>query len=349
MISEFHGKAISAIPGARVVAVFSRDAAKARRRAEQLGARAYADYGEFLKDEDLAIVSICTPSGAHLEPAVAAARAGKHVMNEKPVEVTLERADAIIAACERAGVKLGVIFQSRFSEAAGLLKRAIDAGRFGRLTLGDAYVKWHREQSYYDSGAWRGTKALDGGGALINQSIHAVDLLQWLMGPVGAVAAFAGRLIHERIEVEDAAVAAVRFANGALGAIEGTTSVWPGHLKRIEIGGSAGSAVIEEESILAWKFKDERPEDALIRGKFASATTSGGGAGDPAAINFTGHRRQFEDFMRAIETDGSPLVDGPEGRKALEVVLAIYESARTGRVVELPLKARRGGKRRGER
>ena len=163
-----------------------------------------------LADPNVDIVTIATPSGAHMEPAVAAARAGKHVIVEKPLEITLKKCDRIIEACEKAGVKLAAIFPSRFHDSSVKLKRAIDGGRFGRLTLGDAYVKWFRTQAYYDSGAWRGTWALDGGGALMNQAIHSVDLLTWLMGPVVEIQANTATLAHERIEVEDAAVATLR-------------------------------------------------------------------------------------------------------------------------------------------
>ena len=173
-------------------------------------------------------VTIATPSGAHMEPAVAAAKAGKHVVVEKPLEVTLKKCDRIIEACDKAGVKLAAIFPSRFHDSSKLMKQAVDAGRFGRLTLGDAYVKWYRTQQYYDSGAWRGTWALDGGGALMNQAVHTVDLLAWLMGPVAEVQANTATLAHERIEVEDTAVATLQFANGALGIIEATTAAYPG-------------------------------------------------------------------------------------------------------------------------
>jgi predicted dehydrogenase len=203
--------------------------------------------------------------------------------------------------------------------------------------LGDAYIKWYRSQEYYDSGGWRGTWDLDGGGALMNQSIHAIDLLQYFMGPVKSVQAFTDTLAHERIEVEDAAVAALRFENGALGVIEGTTAAYPGMLKKTEISGTKGTVVLAEEDIVTWEFDPELPEDAEIREKFAQRTDTGGGASDPRAINHANHRRQMENLINGLESDASHLVDGREGRKAVEIILAIYQSSREGRPVELPL------------
>jgi UDP-N-acetyl-2-amino-2-deoxyglucuronate dehydrogenase len=283
------------------------------------------------------VVTIGTPSGVHLEPAVAAARAGKHVIVEKPLEITLRRCDAIINECEKAGVVLSTVFHCRFHDASRVLKRALEQGRFGRLTLGDAIVKWYRTQAYYDSGAWRGTWQLDGGGALMNQAIHSVDLLAWLMGPVAEVRAQTALLSHERIAVEDVAVATLRFTNGALGIIEASTAVYPGYLKRIEIHGSMGSAVMEEEDLVKWDFAKKSKADKAILERMAGKKSGGGGASDPAAIGHHGHTRQFQDVVNAIRKGTTPLIDGPEGRRAVEIILAIYKSAETGRAVPLPL------------
>jgi UDP-N-acetyl-2-amino-2-deoxyglucuronate dehydrogenase len=339
MISRFHARAIADVPGAKLVGCVSRSGESAQRFAAEHGCRAYASLEEMLADDAVTVVTITTPSGNHLEPAVAAAAAGKHVLVEKPLEVTLQRCDQIIAACERHGVQLGTIFQSRFHDASRQLKQAVDAGRFGRLTLGDAYVKWHRSQEYYDSVAWRGTWERDGGGALMNQGIHSVDLLAWMMGPVVEVGAQTARLAHERIEVEDTAVATLRFANGALGVVEAATSVYPGHLKRIEIHGTAGSAVLEEEDIKAWDFAEPRQEDAAIVAQIGKRKSGGGGASDPAAIGHHGHARLFADFFQAVDAGRPPAVDGHEGRRSVEIILAIYQAAETGQVVRLPLRA----------
>jgi len=339
MIADFHAKAIGDIRGAKVVAGFDTVPAAADRFAKQQGCRACHDLKAMLADPDIDVVTIGTPSGAHLEPGVAAARAGKHVIVEKPLEITLRRCDKLIAECKKAGVVLSSIFPSRFHGPAVEMKRAIDQGRFGRLTVGDAYVKWYRPQQYYDSGAWRGTWELDGGGALMNQAIHSVDLLSYFMGPVREIRAQTALLAHKRIAVEDVAVATLQFANGALGVIEASTAVYPGYLKRIEIHGSEGSAIMEEEDIKAWDFAKSTRRDAVIRRQMAGKTETGGGASDPAAIGHHGHTAQFKDVLAAIKKGTRPQIDGPEGRKAVEIILAIYKAAETGRAVKLPLKS----------
>lgn len=337
LIADFHAKAIQAISGGRssLAACCSRSAEKAQGFSKKYGCTGYTDFDKFLAHPGLDIVNLCTPSGAHLEHSLAAARAGKHVIVEKPLEITPERCDKIIEACEKAKVSLAGIFQSRFSKVAGIVKKAVDQGRFGTLILGDAYVKWFRSQKYYDDGGWHGTQSLDGGGALINQSIHAIDLLQWFMGPVESVQAFTGTIGHKRIEVEDNAVAALRFRNGAFGVIEGSTSVYPGFLKRIEISGTKGSVILEEETLKAWDFAEGLPEDEEIRKDFGAGAETGGGAADPAAISFEGHRRQFEEFITSLEQGRSPLVDGREAKKAVEIIQAIYTSAKKGTLVRL--------------
>ncbi len=337
MIANFHARAIGDIPGAKLVACHDAVPAAAERLAASTGCKPYSTLEEMLADPAVDVVTIGTPSGAHMEPAVAAARAGKHVIVEKPLEITLKRCDAIIEACREAGVVLSTIFPSRFHDSSVHLKWAVEEGRFGRLTVGDAFVKWYRTQQYYDSGAWRGTWELDGGGALMNQAIHSVDLLLWLMGPAVEVRAQTGLLAHERIAVEDVAVATVRFAHGALGVIEASTAIYPGYLKRIEIHGSQGSAVMEEEDIVKWDFAEKKPRDEEIHKKMASSISGGGGAADPAAIGHHGHARQFRDVLRAIKKGRAPLIDGAEGRRSVELILAVYKAAETGRAVPLPL------------
>lgn len=336
MISEFQGKAISALPDARVAGFYDTVPAMAQKRAAEFSAKAYATLEEMFADKDVAAVSICTPSGLHLEPAVQAAKAGKHVMVEKPMEVTADRADQIIAACRQAGVVLGAIFPRRFQESSRLIKATIERGRFGRILLADVAIKWYRSQEYYDQGGWRGTWKLDGGGALMNQGIHGIDLLQWLMGGVVEVSAMTATLGHERIEVEDVAVASVKFANGALGAVEGTTGSWPGAKIKIEIGGMNGSVTLEDDVITSWRFQDEGPADEEIRKTFGPRETLlGGGAGDPRAISFEGHRLQFEDFVRAIRTGGKPFCGGEDARAAVAIITGIYQSARERKPVQL--------------
>ncbi len=334
-ISHFHATAITSLENAHLVGCYARSAAASQDFAAKHSCTAYSSLSDLLSEPTIDIVTICTPSGAHLEPALFAAKAGKHVVIEKPLEITVERCDKIIAACQQAGVLLSTVFQSRFHEAPRLLKQAIDGGRFGTLVLANAYVKWHRTQAYYDSGAWRGTWQLDGGGALMNQAIHSVDLLRWLMGPVRDVSAFTATLAHVRIEVEDTAIASLRFRNGALGTIEATTAAFPGSLKRIEVYGSTGSAVIEEEEIKLWKFAEELPIDEQILAEHAARNESGGGASDPTAISFKAHAKQFADVVDAIIHGRQPMIDGSEGRKSVEIICAIYESASAGQRIQL--------------
>jgi predicted dehydrogenase len=337
MIARFHARALADVPGTKLIALVSRSAANARKVCEAVSVQAEISeqLGPVLARPDVHIVIITTPSGAHLEPAVAAAQAGKHVVVEKPLEITLERCDRIIAACDQNRVKLCTIFPSRFGDANMALKAAVQAGRFGRLTLGETACKWWRPQSYYDEGGWKGTLALDGGGALMNQAIHNVDLLQWIMGPVSDISGFTATLAHERIEVEDTAVACLHFANGALGVIQATTSVYPGLPKTIAIHGDKGSAVIEQDDVLRWEFTPETADDRAIKEKFAQKTGASGGSNNPAAISHVGHARQLNDFVQAIKAGRPPLVDGREGRRAVEIILAIYRSAKSGQTVAL--------------
>lgn len=335
MIAKFHARAIADTEGVHLVAATSRSASSAATFASEFACQVEESVESLCKRDDVHVISICTPSGAHMEPALVAAQHGKHVIVEKPLEVTVERCDRMIEACRANGVLLSTIFPSRFHRASQQVKNAVQAGRFGRLTLGDAYVKWFRTQQYYDSGAWRGTWELDGGGALMNQAIHSVDLLLWLMGPVHKVIAQTATLAHERIEVEDVAAATLQFANGALGVIQASTAVYPGMLKRIEIHGNAGSAVIEEEDLKVWQFAESTPDDSRILEELTGKTETGGGAADPAAIGHHGHAAQFADLVAAIQTGQSLLIDGVEGRKSVELIQAIYESAKTGQAVML--------------
>src|SRR5476651_946615 len=267
MIARFHVRALADVPDTKVVALVSRSADSAKKMKDDLNLSCdlATDLDSVLKRADVDIVIITTPSGAHMEPAVAAANAKKHVVVEKPLEITLERCDRIIDACVKNKVQLCTIFPSRFGDANIELKKAVTSGRFGRLTLGETTCKWWREQSYYDLGGWKGTQALDGGGALMNQAIHNVDLLLWMMGSVTQIMGFTTMLAHERIEVEDTAVAALRFKNGALGVIQATTSVWPGLPKTIGVHGDQGSVVIEQDDLVRWEFKTMKPDDDAIR------------------------------------------------------------------------------------
>lgn len=339
MISNFHAKAIENIRGAKIVACYDTYAPGAERFAAANNVTAYPTLKGMLADPQVDIVTVCTPSGAHRDPAVAAADAGKHVVVEKPLEITLKRCDAIINACRKNKVKLCTVFPSRFSAVNQTIAAAVKAKRLGKLTLCDAYVKWFRTQEYYDSGGWRGTWAMDGGGAFMNQAIHNVDLLYSFMGDVAEVTGATATLAHKRIEVEDVGVATLKFKNGALGVIEATTAAYPGLAKKVELHGSEGTIVAEDDNILTWDFAKKLSKDGSIRRKFNKKAGSASGASDPSAISYTGHMLQLKDFINAIKNKTSPLVDGEEGRKSVEIILAIYKSAWSGRRVELPLKS----------
>jgi UDP-N-acetyl-2-amino-2-deoxyglucuronate dehydrogenase len=256
------------------------------------------------------------------------------VVIEKPLEVTAARAKEIIDAADEAGVKLATIFMMRFSDAHRHLKTLVDEGRLGRLLQADAFVKWYRTQAYYDSADWRGTWALDGGGALMNQAIHQLDLLLWLAGPVREVFAYADTLNHERLEVEDTLVAVLRYCSGALGTLTASTSLYPGRPKLLELHGSQGLVSVRDDEFVAYEVPGASPEerDTILRGTAGSAS---GTFADPMAMSFEQHRRQLEDFLAAIEEDRAPFVDGREGLRSVEVVEAIYASVRSGAPVAL--------------
>ena len=334
MIAKTHYLALQNQKDCYLHGCWSHTQGAAEKWAHEHNCRAYGSFSDMLEDPDIDAVAIITPPGAHLEYALDAINAGKHVLVEKPMEINTARVERMIEAANNRGVVLSCLFQSRYFEATQYLKKAVDDGRFGTISLCDAQIKWFRSQAYYDSAAWRGTKDIDGGGIMMQQSIHAIDLLLYIMGcdPV-SIAAFTSTVSHD-IEVEDTAAAALRFPGGALGIIEGTTSAWPGSLKRIEICGTDGQAVMEEDSITMWKFRDERPEDEQIRQKFSSSSSSGGSA-DPSAINFAGHARQYEDFASAVKNKKSPLITGGEGLRSVRLIEALYRSAEEGRYIQM--------------
>jgi predicted dehydrogenase len=326
MISRVHADAINAVEGAELRAVWGRDPNRTREFAARYAAQPFTSFDEMISQAEIDAINICTPSGTHADLGLLAASAGKHVLVEKPIEITLARADALIAACRENKVKLGVIFQSRFLPEVLRLKRAVDGGLFGKLILGDAYVKWYRAPEYYGEGSWHGTLSLDGGGALINQAIHTVDLLRWIMGPAASVFALKGALRYPHIEAEDTLVATLKFSNGSLGVIEAATSIRPGFKRRLEISGERGTAVLDGDNITVWDLEGQ----SGTGGQGANVTD---GSSNPAAIATEGHRLQIEDFVRAIKKDSEPAVSGVEGRKSLELVEALYTSAREERVV----------------
>jgi UDP-N-acetyl-2-amino-2-deoxyglucuronate dehydrogenase len=335
LISTTHYEQISAIVGAKVVAVFSRKEEKPKSLAETAGADWYTDYQEMLKRKDIDIVSIITPSGTHADMAIEAARAGKHVIVEKPMDISLEKAQQIIDVCREHKVKLSVISQHRFDASAVKIKEDIVSGRFGKMVLGQASVNWYRPQSYYDTSKWRGTIEMDGGGVLINQAIHTIDLFQYFMGEVESVYAHTAILAHEGIEVEDVAVATVKFKNGGLGTIVATTAAYPGLSARLEIIGTNGTAVIENDKLLKHYLRNPTNESEAINLAVHHVGDHNHASINPAALDGTSHRLQFIDMINAIQEDREPLVNGEEGLKPLKIILAIYQSARTGQPVKI--------------
>ncbi|TVP76301.1 MAG: gfo/Idh/MocA family oxidoreductase [Puniceicoccaceae bacterium] len=330
MIGGFHAKAIEAMTGGELGGVADRVPERTAAFAKQYNTHGYDSLEAMLADPAIEIVTIGTPSGAHLDPAMAAIEAGKHVIIEKPLEVTTERIDQMMAAAQANGVTLAAVLNRRFHPGMDAFKKAADDGRFGQLTSASAYVKWYRDQAYYDSAGWRGTWALDGGGALMNQSIHTIDALIYLAGPVKSVQANTACLAHTDIEVEDIAVAIIEFENGARGVIEGSTCTWSkdGHPARVQLAGTEGSVFLADESFEIWDFMHESAEDASIRAQFMQGASTGLGANDPSAINFYQHQRNFEEVVTAIQENREPSTSAREARKSVELIQAIYESAK---------------------
>lgn len=327
-ISSAHLDGIKNAPNAELAAVCDIVEEKAKEAALKYGLEKwYTDFETMLASEDIDVVNICTPSGMHCEHAVIAAKAGKHVLCEKPLDVTKEKLDLMIKTCKEQNVLLGGIFQRRTSNAAIITKNAVSQGKLGKIVLADAYLKYFRSQEYYDSDEWRGTWELDGGGALMNQGIHGIDLIQWMAGEVDSVYAKCETLARN-IEVEDTAVIIVKYKNGALGVIEGTTSVYPGQDTIFSIHGDKGTISFGDKGFYAWEFEgsDEKAPDV---------TDGLGGLNCGWSPEFQGHTKQIQDMAEAVIYGRQPMIPGEEARKAVDIILAIYESARTGKEVKV--------------
>ena len=331
VIAPWHAQSVKKIPDAELIAVCDIIPEKAEKLKTDFEVpNAYTDYKEMIARDDIDIVSICVPSGLHAEIGVDAARAGKHIMSEKPLDITLANIDSFVKACKKSKVKLACIFQRRTSRMWQIVKKAVDDGKIGTMVLASTYLKYFRSQEYYDSAGWRGTWELDGGGALMNQGVHMIDMLRWIMGPVDTVFAFADHLAR-KIEVEDTCVASMKFKNGAFGTLEGTTSVTPGMSHRLELHGETGTILVNGEAIVKW----DVPGETLDEVAKELTDTVGDAASDPTAIGAEGHRIQIADLIAAVKEDREPMLSGEEARKAVELILAIYESARTGKPVRL--------------
>jgi UDP-N-acetyl-2-amino-2-deoxyglucuronate dehydrogenase len=323
-ISATHARAARLTNGVETVAYWGRNAEKAASMAAEHGGAPYGHLEAFLAHRPMDAVIVGTPSGMHAEHALAAARRGLHVLVEKPLDIATARVDALIDECDRASVKLGVIFQDRTAPGLVWLRNLIASGGLGTVFLASARVKWYRPPEYYGGSRWRGTWALDGGGALMNQGIHTVDLLLWLLGDVNRVYAKTMTALH-KIEVEDTAIATLSFANGAIGTLEATTSVYPGWPRRVEITGTKGTVVVENDAIVSVELTTPPTEPPPNVTGNANASSS-----SPIVSDVRGHQRVIEDFARAIEGNTTPLCDGRDGRRSVALVEAAYRSARTG-------------------
>ncbi len=364
VIGPWHAGAIARVENATLVAVCDEIEDRAKALAGQYKVDCYTDYRHLLERKEIDVVSICLPSGQHADYGIECAKAGKHIVSEKPLDITLEKIDAFIAAAKEHKVKLAGIFQRRFQPNSRRIKDAITSGRLGRIHTADCFIKWYRTQAYYDSGDWRGTWALDGGGCLMNQGVHGIDLLQWLVGKVKSVYAVTDCVAHERIEVEDQTLAIVEFENGAKGIIEGSTSCYPGLPTIHQIHGTNGSVGLEEERLALWKFVDMDDKVKAARDKAkaenraveelyddetrkyvtmlqtANESKQATETGDPVAmlgLPGASHYPQIKDMTEAVLENRAPACTGEDARHAVEIILAIYKSSREGRKVELPL------------
>src|SRR5438445_1729470 len=326
-ITETHARAARGVPGVEIAAIYGTNAEKVSRLSREHGRKPYSDFDQFLDHRPMDVVAIGSPSAMHAAQGIAAVRRGLHVLTEKPIDITTERADALISEADKAGVKLGVFFQDRCKPDILRVKKGVDAGVLGRPILADARVKWYRPPDYYAKSRWRGTWALDGGGALINQAIHTVDLLLWLFGDVVSVQAQKETALH-KIEAEDTLVALLEFANGAMGTLQAATSAYPGFPRRVELTGSEGTVIIEHDRLVAADLRNKPSELQSIGDDRNSSANSA------AVSDVRGHRAVIEDFIEAIRTNREPRCSGAEGLRSVALVEKIYEACRLGKRVE---------------
>ena len=334
-----HVRCLNSADGSELLAVCDSNKELAGKVAVEFSCDAYADYHEMLQRDDIGLVSLCTPSGTHCAIADEIAMAGKHVLLEKPIDIRLDRIDRTVKLFDEKGLQLGCIFQNRLEESSRMTKKAVDEGRLGRMTLATAQVKWYRDDKYYlASGGWRGTWAHDGGGSLMNQSVHTIDLMQWMMGPVKSVFGVTGIWAHE-IESEDMGVALVKFESGAFGTIVGSTATYPGFGTTLDIHGTDGGICMKNNAITAWSLRDNEPcEEENVVKIFAEKAENIELRGiNQKAITDETSFKQIQDMVCAVRDNRAPLIPGKEGRNSVEIILAIYRSAQTGKEVFLPL------------
>jgi UDP-N-acetyl-2-amino-2-deoxyglucuronate dehydrogenase len=325
-ITETHARAARAIPGVEISAIHGANSDKVAHLCHEHGGAPYQNFDAFLKHRPMDLVIIGSPSGLHAEQGIAAAHQGLHVLTEKPIEITTARADALIAAAKQSGVRLGVIFQDRSKPHIRQLKNWLDQDLLGKVLFVEARVKWYRPPDYYANSHWRGTQALDGGGALINQGVHTVDLLLWLLGDVVRVQARTATLFH-KIEAEDTALATLEFSSGALGVFHATTAAYPGYPRRVEISGTRGTVILEHDRIIAANLRNA-PTAAALAALDKSTKDENQSASSAAVSDFRGHQAVVEDFLQAIQNKRAPACDGAEGRRSIELIESIYRAAK---------------------
>ncbi len=333
VIGPWHARSVALVDGAELVACCDVIPEKVEKFAAEYGGQTYTDYKKMLAEAKLDIVSICTPSGLHAEMAICAAENGVNVLSEKPLDISDPAMTRMIKTCREKGVKLACIFQRRTSPLWMKVREIVQTGKLGKMVLGDAYLKYYRSPEYYASADWRGTWKLDGGGALMNQGVHCVDLVQWIMGPVKSVTAYAAPLVR-KIEVEDTSVAILKYASGAFGVIQGTTSVCPGMNHRLEFHGEFGTLRVEGEKIVELRsslISDEEKEKILAPDNSEADNI----AQDPKAVGIRGHMIQIQDLVNAVNENRDPMVTGEQARSAVDLILAIYKSSQTGREADV--------------
>jgi predicted dehydrogenase len=321
-ISDTHARAAGAIPGVKISAVYGTNAEKVGRLAQAHGAKPFSDLNAFLVHRPMELVLVGSPSGCHADEGIAAAKQGLHVLTEKPLDITTKRCDALIDAAQQANVKLGVFFQDRTKPDIRKLKQWVDHGVIGKPLFIEARVKWYRPPDYYSGSKWRGVLALDGGGALMNQGVHTVDVLLWLFGDPVRIQARTATLLHA-IEAEDTAVAILEFSSGALCALHSTTAAYPGYPRHIEITGTQGTAILEHDRIVSVDLRDAPA--GLLTGSTGDTNLS---ASSAVVSDVSGHKAVLEDFLQAIAQNRAPLCDGKQGRRSVAVIEEIYRLAR---------------------
>lgn len=334
LVAPFHAKSIRDSQGGRLIAFCDSDRARADKLATEYAVKAYYSLDDMLKDPSVDVVNVALPNHLHHDAVLACARAGKHVLTEKPPAMSLKDTDSMIAACAKAKVKFGCTVQCRVRQSIQAIKQAVDSGRFGTLLHADAYMKWFRPTEYYHSDAWRKSRK-SGAGVTVQHAFHYIDLIQYLAGPAARVQARMTNLAHPSVHLEDTVLGFIDFANGAQGVVEASTALWPGTDMRIEINGTNGTAIVTGEKMTTWRFKDERPEDAEIRtfGNASQAT----GAGGAADFGYLDHKVVIQDLIDAVRADREVVIPTASVRPTLEIVLAMYQSAAWKRPVDLPV------------